>query len=153
MIADPQGGADAGRVAELRAFEDDLTGQAPGGQGGAPGAPAAPDDEAEARELVNFTVDSLASLWPWLDQIYTPEKKARLIKAAAPVMRKYDFTLAKFFEQWGPELQLTFVALPLGVETWRAAVAYRAHLAAQKKDKPAADAASGAGDAAPAAAA
>lgn len=138
------------RAAELAALDAELAGQ---GGLGAPGAgiaaPAPVDDTKEAKEFIDFVVDSLAAAWPWLNQIYDQDAKARLTAAAAPVMKKYDFNLDRLFASWGAEVRLAAVALPLGARTWVGIKEYRAHLAAEAA-KPKADQAPAAGAAAPA---
>ncbi len=120
------------RAAELAALDADLMGQgAPLGPGATLATPAPVDDTKDAREFIDFVVDSLAAAWPWLNQIYDQDAKARLTAAAAPVMKKYDFNLDTLFATWGAEVRLAAVALPLGARTWLGVKDYRAHLAAE----------------------
>lgn len=111
------------------------------GQGPAPGVPGvdqgpAPIDfNEEARDLVQFWRVLISSVGPSLAEIYDDATCDRLASALGPVLAKYDLNLGKF----GPELVLAAVAVPLGVQTYKAVKAEgekREQLAKQKPGDP-----------------
>lgn len=104
---------------ELDALDAEAAGIAgdPSAPSLSPAAPPAPRDwNAEADDLVMFARELLTGTWPQLETIWTPEKCARLARAAAPVMAKYDFDLGK----WGPEIMLGAILAPMTIATVRA---------------------------------
>lgn len=89
----------------------------------APGqeAPAAPvDSAAEAADLIRFAVALFVPLYPSLERVYSETAQRRLAQAAGPVMAKYGWTVGGLFEQWGLEINLAIVGIPLVGETSKA---------------------------------
>jgi hypothetical protein len=102
-------------------------------------APGAPDFAVEARGCVDLFCSIMFPLYPSLEAVYTPEARARVVAALAPVLAKHQFTLAALFGKWGPEINLAFVALPLVNPSIDAIKADRAARAAERaKEKAAA---------------
>lgn len=115
-------------------------------QAGEPAAPAVNFNE-EAKQLVTFAADLATGFWPSLAEVYTLERRTAITAALVPVLAKYDFTLARVFERWGPEINLAFVALPLVTPTLAAIRADQAKKA--EADKPAGEATRAPGDPVP----
>lgn len=132
---------DAGIIQEAAA---DITRAVDGvsAQLGAPGAvsqPAPVDYLAEAKNLIEFAHGLYVPLFPSLEKVYTPDVRARIAAAAAPVMQKYSFDLGAFFGRFGPEIGLVMVVVPLVPPTITAVRADRAARDAEKSTKPAND--------------
>ena len=103
---------------ELEALDAEAAGVSgdPTQPGAAPAAPPAPRDwNAEADDLVTFAKELLTGTWPALESIWTADKCARLARAAAPVMAKYEFDLGR----WGPEIMLGAILAPMTNATVR----------------------------------
>jgi hypothetical protein len=82
----------------------------------APTVAAIVDYDAEARDIVAFAYAMFAPIYPSLEAIYTVDARARIVAAAAPLMRKYAFTLGVV----GPELMFVIAVAPLIVPTMKA---------------------------------
>ena len=99
----------------------------------APDAPpaAAADPAAESKTLIEFAYGLFSPVYPSLAKVYTPETRANLAAAAAPVLAKYGFSMGKL----GPEVMLALAIVPLIAPTIQA---IRADRAAAAPEKPAA---------------
>lgn len=86
---------------------------APAPAPGTPGAPAPVDHAEECRLLTTFAFDTLTPWYPNTCAAWTPEKRDALNKALVPLAQKYGFTLGTLFEQWGPEVALAMVVVPM----------------------------------------
>ena len=101
--------------------------------GAPPAAPAPPMDwNQESAHLVKFLCATIVPLWPRLGAVYTPQVQDSIAAAAAPLMEKYDFSLADLFGRYGAEIGFAMVALPLVVPTVDAIKADRAEARAAK---------------------
>lgn len=91
---------------------------------GALAAPGAPpelvDWNEEAAQFVTFATEMFFPLYPRLESVWTPAKLAALKARLAPVLKKYDLTLAKLFGKWGPEILLALVFVPQILPTVKA---------------------------------
>lgn len=97
----------------------------------AAGLPAVVDYDQEARELVDFAWAAFEPLYPSLATVYTADKRERITTAAAPLMRKYGFTLDKFFKGWAAEIGFAMVTVPLIAPTIKAIRADQARMKAE----------------------
>ncbi len=87
----------------------------------AKGETAAPVDyQAEAKDLMAFTLAMLVPFYPCLEDIYTPDTVTKLSSASARLMEKYGFTFGEFLTKWGPEIAFLIVAGPLVPKTYKA---------------------------------
>ncbi|WP_028451228.1 hypothetical protein [Chitinilyticum aquatile] len=87
----------------------------------------------EAECLLKTARELLGPVYPCLRRVYTDETIARIADAAGPVMTKYGWTAGGFFEQWGPEIQLAGVLLPVGIATVSAIKQENAMIAAMRE--------------------
>lgn len=147
----PGGAIDAGLAALAKSIDAEGGAAGPGAASNDPAAPAAPTDyQAEARELIDFLTATLVPLYPSLAAIYTTEVKGSVAIGVAPLLKKYDFDLAKLFGKYGPEIGAAMVLVPLVAPTLQAVAADRqahkeARAAAAAKAKQAAAPAAAAG--------
>lgn len=95
----------------------DVAPDAPAADAAAPDAAAA-DVPAEVAALLQTVAAMLTPAFPCLAEIYTVETCRKLGEAAAPVLNKYGLSVGGLFEQWGAEITLASVALPVGAATW-----------------------------------
>ncbi len=96
--------------AQLGAIEADA---APTAAPGQPGAPAPVDHAEECRLLTAFAFDTLTPWYPNTCAAWTPDKREALNNALVPLAKKYGFTLGALFDQWGPEIALCMVVVPM----------------------------------------
>lgn len=90
--------------------------------------------EEEALALVEILWGVIEPVYPSLSKIYTDEARARLARAAAPLMQKYNFSVR--LAKWQEEIDFAFVALPLALQTVRAIQADNAARALKKPAAP-----------------
>lgn len=69
--------------------------------------------------LISVTIGILAPAFPSLNQIYTPETRATLAGAVAPVMVKHGWNLGDVYGKYSEEITLAMVAIPLGMATYQ----------------------------------
>lgn len=103
-----------------------------GPQGEVPAAPeeVSLNNAADAKELLEFAHESLAPLYPRAAAIYTPEIRERLSLRIGALMDKYGLSCGGLIQEWGPEIGLMVVVVPLIGKTAQAVAednaAYRA---------------------------
>lgn len=116
------------------ALLDQDTSATAGAQPGADGLPAedAVDWDADAEGLVNIASEALGAFYPSTEKVLTEDKRARIAKALAPVMRKHGWSLAWLFGKFGEEIQLAFVCSQIAIPL---AKAIRADREAAKREK------------------
>lgn len=78
------------------------------------------DFQAEAKDLMDFSLAMLFPFYPCLETIYNPETVAKLAAASGRLMEKYGFTFGEFMTKWGPEIGFVIVAGPLIPKTYKA---------------------------------
>lgn len=120
----------ADEAARLDQAAEAVAGAAPGDAPVDAGPPAPIDYQAEARGLVDFTADTLGSIFPRTRPILDQATRERLAGAWSPLMRKYGLSLAGIFERWAPEIGAAMVTLPLVLPLAEAIQADRAERAA-----------------------
>lgn len=99
--------------------------------------PAGPDPAEEAKAAFGLVVGLLSPLLPYLPAIYTDDALSRLAGAYVPVAEKYGWNMGGMFDQYGAEIVLAGVALPLVAQTRNVHIAWAAERAAREKaDKP-----------------
>ncbi|XZG68898.1 hypothetical protein ACTSKR_09550 [Chitinibacteraceae bacterium HSL-7] len=94
------------------------------------------DASAEAEAIIKTAVMLAGDAYPTLRQVYTDDKIVQIAQAAAPVMEKYGWNMGGLFEQWGAEIQLAIVLIPVGMAT---AAAIRTDKAARAAKQEAAN--------------
>lgn len=119
--------AGAAAAVDADAAADEF-GPAPGGA-----VPAGPDPVDEARAVFGMVVGMLSPLLPYLPSIYTDDALARLAAAYVPVAEKYGWSMGGMLDQYGAEIMLAGVALPLVVQTRNVHVAWAAERAARER--------------------
>lgn len=102
---------------------------------------AGPDPAAEVAAVLGMVVGLASPLLPYLPTIYTDDKVQMLAAAYVPVARKYGWSAAGWLDQYGAEMALVAVALPLAIQTKQAHEAHRAAIEAAARAERAARAA------------
>ncbi|WP_028452902.1 hypothetical protein [Chitinilyticum aquatile] len=74
----------------------------------------------EAKCLLKAGRLAAGQFYSCIGRIYTDETIDGIAEALAPVMDKYGLTGGDFFKQWGPEIGLAMVVIPLGYTTVQA---------------------------------
>jgi hypothetical protein len=110
------------------------------GQGAAPTPPV--DYLADSKGLVDIAAESLAAFYPSTASILSPDKRARIAAALAPVLEKYGLDMTAIFGKWGAEIGLGFALAPIAIPLAQAIradkeKAERAQLAAAPPPPPA----------------
>lgn len=100
---------------EVAALDGDVFDPGPVPDGAGP--VAAPDPASEMRDIIALAVGLLAPALPYLPTIYTDEKITALAGAYVPVAEKYGWDVGGALSNWGAEIALAAVAVPLGVQT------------------------------------
>ncbi|MQY50839.1 hypothetical protein [Rhodocyclus gracilis] len=106
-------------------------------QAQADAAAAAPivDPVDETRALFGVVVAMASPLLPYLPTIYTEDKLTKLASAYVPVAAKYQWNVGGWLAQYGAEIALVGVALPLAVQTAKAHKAFMAERTAEDEKK------------------
>ena len=110
---------------------DDEAAQAASMPGAEQAAPAA-DPVEETKAIFAAIVALLSPLLPYLLLIYTEEKITMLAAAYVPVAEKYGWNVGGFLEQFGAEIALIGVSIPLAIQTSRAHAEFIAKKAIEK---------------------
>ena len=76
--------------------------------------PAAPVDYgADARELLDFSVDMLGQAYPSLPVVWSSEVRGRVAVKLGAVFEKYGVTWAELFGRFAPEIGLALALAPV----------------------------------------
>lgn len=81
----------------------------------APQDPPRPSADDEAQQLVDLAAAALGMWYPSTREILTPERRAPVALALAPVLEKYGLTMGDLFAQWAPEIRLAMAVAPLAI--------------------------------------
>lgn len=121
---------DLSAIAAQAAADPDLRVDADTGNEPVPAEPV--DYHQEARDILDFALDSIIPLYPCLESVYTPDKREKLASAAARLMEKYGLTMGDILSKWWPEINFAMVVIPLGMQTVKALKAAKAAQAAEQ---------------------